>query len=425
MFANLTRTNALLSSKWALNKGNTQTISPNIFYYFIFPLMERYQKKIYKNLDYYIDIKKNNSLLILSKRLLEKIIDSISQQPIKLKPIYEPGVWGGQWLVKNRKLKLKNCAIGIELISQEQSILVKVKEFVLELPFNLLMNLKGEKILGEKNVKKYNNYFPVRIAYDDTFRNKGDNLSIQIHPNKSYMSKNFNEPLGQAEMYYITDTLPNSKIYLGFKEKINSEKFINDVIFSSKFNKKIDYEKYINIEFSKKGNLYLIPPGTVHASGSNNFVLEISNTPYRYTFKIYDYCRKNLDGKNRKLSINHAFNVLKFNRKRSWIKKNCCPKPKLIKNLHNSKEFLLSNNSNFTFNVHRVHFSKYYFDKPKDSMHILNLVEGTRVKLVSIKNNFVSYLGHSETLLIPKCFGKYKILNLNTDACKMIKVLLK
>ena len=96
------------------------------------------------------------------------------------------------------------------------------------------MSLRAKNILGRKFSKKYNNYFPVRIAYDDTYKNKGDNLSIQVHPNKTYMKKNFNEPIGQSEMYYIADNYKKSGIFLGFREKISNDEFIKDIIRSNK-----------------------------------------------------------------------------------------------------------------------------------------------------------------------------------------------
>ena len=425
LYSNLTRSNALKNNQKKLNKGKTQTISPNLFYYIIFPIMEKYQEKIIPLADYYIDFRNNSVPVLISYKSFKEIIELLSSNTIIFKPIYEAGVWGGQWLVKKRKLNLPNCAIGIELIAQEQSIIANFKGIKVEFPFTLLMTFKGNNILGKKYSIKYNNYFPVRIAYDDTFKNKGENLSIQVHPNKSYMQKKFKEPLGQAEMYYIADTLPKSKVYLGFKKTINKKIFVKEIIQSSKNNNKIVYQKYINSEDSKKGNLFLIPPGTVHASGANNLVLEISNTPYRYTFKIYDYCRKNLDGKKRSLSIEHALNVLKFSRKKNWVKKYLCPKPKLIKNNSNCKEFLLSNNKNYTFNLYRIHFNNFYFDTTKKSMHILNLVEGTRIKIISLKNNCEKIISLSETLLIPQSLGEYKILNIDKYECRVIKVVLK
>ncbi len=424
-YSNLTRQESINSKSWGRKIGKTQTISPNTFYYHIFPIMEKYQNQVLKKIDYYINFNNNNFPIILSNNNLKKIINASTQIPIRFNPLYEPGVWGGQWLCKKRKLKLSNCSIGLELIAQEQSLIYKFNTKKFEIPFSLIMSLKAKKILGVKFAKKYNNYFPVRIAFDDTYKNKGDNLSIQVHPDKPYMKKNFSEPIGQSEMYYITDNYKKSGVFLGFKEKISKEKFIKDIISSSKKNSKIDYKKYINFEKAEKGNLYLIPPGTVHASGSNNFVLEISNTPYRYTFKIYDYCRKNLDGKKRSLSINHALKVLKFNRDKNWIRQNLIPKPNLIKNTNNCKEYLLSNNKNFTFNIYRVHFKKYYYDKTQDSMHIINLVEGSKISVVTKKDNHEVKIKHSETLLLPQSLNKYKILNLGNTQCKIIKIILK
>ena len=424
-YSNLTRQESISSMSEGSKIGKTQTISPNAFYYHIFPIMEKYQNKLIKNIDYYINFNNNNFPIIISNHNLNKIINASTQIPIKFNPLYEPGIWGGQWLRKKRKLKLPNCSIGLELIAQEQSLIFKFNNKRLEIPFSLVMSLRAKNILGRKFSKKYNNYFPVRIAYDDTYKNKGDNLSIQVHPNKTYMKKNFNEPIGQSEMYYIADNYKKSGIFLGFREKISNDEFIKDIIRSNKKNSKIDYKKYINFEKAKKGNLYLIPPGTIHASGTNNFVLEISNTPYRYTFKIYDYCRKNLDGKKRSLSINHALKVLKFNRKENWIKQNLIPKPQLVRNINKGKEYLLSDNKNFTFNVYRIDFKKYFFDKTQNNMHIINLVEGSKIKVIAKKNNHEVEIKYSETLLLPQSLNEYKILNMGKSLCKIIKIILK
>ena len=189
--------------------------------------MEKYQEKIIPFIDYYIDFRENNIPVLISYKLFTEIIEFLSKNTIIFKPIYEAGVWGGQWLVKKRRLNLQNCSIGIELIAQEQSIITNFNGIKIEFPFTLLMAFKGKNILVKKYSIKYNNYFPVRIAYDDTFNNRGDNLSIQVHPNKSYMKNFFNEPLSQAEMYYIADNLPKSKVFLGFKNIINKKKMFN------------------------------------------------------------------------------------------------------------------------------------------------------------------------------------------------------
>ena len=423
-YINLNKTNSLIKNNWS-NIGKTQTVSPNFFYYFIFPIMEKYQKKILKKTDYYVENRKNRDFKIISTANLFKILSKISKEPLKLDPIYEPGVWGGKWLTKKRNLNIENCAIGMELIGQEQNILIKFKNNVIEIPFPLIMSFMGSNILGKNNSAKYKNYFPLRVAYDDTFNNEDENLSIQVHPNKSYIKSKFNESLGQAEMYYIADQSKKSRVFLGFKNNISGKEFKKEIKYSAKTGKKINYEKFINSINANKEDLFLIPPGTVHAAGSGNFVLEISNTPYRYTFKIYDYCRLNIDGKKRQLSLKHAFNVLKYKRNSTWVNKNLKPQPQLLIAKKNYSEYLLSNHKSFTFDLFKIYFKNYYDDKTFKSMHVLNLVKGKMIFLINDKKNIKIKLFLSETLLIPSKFGSYKIESSNNKEFQIIKVVLK
>ena len=71
----------------------------------------------------------------------------------------------------------------------------------------------------------------------------------------------------------------------------------------------------------KKHDHVLIPGGTVHCSGSNSVVLEISATPYIFTFKLWDWGRLGLDGRPRPLNIAHGEKVIQWNRTESCVRR--------------------------------------------------------------------------------------------------------
>ncbi|HEY6369581.1 MAG TPA: mannose-6-phosphate isomerase, partial [Candidatus Sulfotelmatobacter sp.] len=99
---------------------------------------------------------------------------------------------------------------------------------------------------------------------------------------------------------------------------------------------------YINAWPSKKHDIFLIPNGTVHCSGSSNLVLEVSATPYIYTFKIYDYLRPNLNGQLRQLYIDCAERNACPERTASWVRANLIPRPKLLNQGSDWQEYVVS-----------------------------------------------------------------------------------
>lgn len=431
LYFDLTREEALKRSKqWNARTSKTQSISPRRVYYIDFPLFESHRKKSLSRVHYYVDFNDTSAPKVLPRVSLGEMVGELIRTPFRVKPMYEPGVWGGQWLKRNRGLpdSMVNCAYGFEIIAPEQSVKVACAGTFVELPFNLLMELASRRIMGASARKRFGDLMPIRFAYDDTW--EGDFLSIQVHPTTRYMRSTFNERWHQAEMYYIFETKPDSIVHLGLKEGVDKESFHRVTRQSERSQTRIDHHEYVNVVPARKGEILLIPPGTVHGAGANNLVLEISSTPYRYTFKIYDYCRPDLDGSFRPIHLGHAFNVIKFFRKERWVAENLNPAPRLLRNEKRDgaawQEYVIADRREFFHVVHRIEFTRAYDDDTGDKFHMINLVEGTSV-IVQPRGRPEAgrRMALSETLLVPQSVGAYEVINEGGSPSKVVKGFLR
>src|SRR5690606_22100821 len=95
---------------------------------------------------------------------------------------------------------------------------------------------------------------------------------------------------------------PGAQVFLGVRSGVTREAFREAIRRAEEDEIPFDISEYAKAWPSQKGALYLIPPGTLHCSGANNLVLEISATTYWYTFKLYDYLRPDLSGRPRPIN---------------------------------------------------------------------------------------------------------------------------
>ncbi|MBV7504363.1 class I mannose-6-phosphate isomerase [Bacillus sp. sid0103] len=393
-----------------------------IAYFVEWPILETYRKKLLSRIDVYVDMNNPNKPVTTTGAGLKAIIAQITKAPMRVKPFFAPGVWGGQYLKDMADLPEDwiNCAWGFEPIAPENSILIGYEDTVIEVPFLIIMALEHTAIMGNRSVGLFGDYFPVRFDYLDTI--DGDNLSCQVHPKQDYVRKQFNELMTQQESYYIMEKKGDSKVYLGLTENSTKEGFLNAVVHSQETAEPMPFTDYVNEFDSEKGDLFLIPTGTVHCSGKDNLVLEISSTTWWFTFKIYDYLRKDLDGKPRPVNIDHGFENIDFHKKTDWVKGNLIPEPQLIQQQGENEEYLLGQRDDLLFYVKRIHLHTDWQDHTNDEFVMYNLVEGEKVRIVSCDDTTVFVeLAYAESYILPSVFGSYKIVNLGSTPCKLIK----
>lgn len=393
-----------------------------ISYFVEWPILETYRKRIFQNIDLYLDMNKPEEPVFLTISDLEAMIRRVAQSPLRVKPFFAPGIWGGQYLKDMADLPKEwvNCAWSFEPIAPENSILIGYGGDVIEVPFLIVMALEYKAIMGERPVSLFGDYFPVRFDYLDTMN--GDKLSCQVHPKQDYVREHFNEFMTQQESYYIMEQKKDAKVYLGLTEGTERENFQNAVLQAQETGVPMEFTEYVNEFDSNKGDLFLIPPGTVHASGIDNLVLEVSSTTWWFTFKLYDYLRKDLDGKPRPINADHGFRNIDYDKTTSWVKQNLIPEPQLLQSQGGNEEYLLGQRDDLLFYVRRIHLQTEWLDQTDGEFVMYNLVEGDSVRIVSIADESIFVdLNYAESYILPSVFGAYKIVNLTETPCKLIK----
>lgn len=393
-------------------------------------VLNKHKKGVLTKMDWYIDASSDKGLKLVPRGVYDGLLEAVSKYPFRLKPIYLSGVWGGQYLKKLRKLpsEMINCAFCFEVIPQEQSLRIAIGNKEIDVPSCNLFFSQPIDVMGQKSFKKFGYYFPITANYDDTYQ--GGNLAIQVHPNGNYLKKNFNERTCRDESYYVVKAWKGARTYHGLKDNTDLKELRRLSVRAEKKNIAFDHDKYVNSWPSKQGDLFLIPAGTVHASGANQLVLELdldpSWGPQEYTFHIYDYLRKNLDGTLRDIHIDHSFSVIRSYRRTSWIPNHLKHKPKLIRKGRGWAEYSLGDYKTLHHKTNRLEFTKKIDCDTKGRFNVLVLVDGQSVLVRSVKHPERKYaIKFTEMVIVPACFGKYVIVNTGKTPCKVTKSFIK
>lgn len=406
---------------------NEGLANPEIYkhlYFVDWVINRKHRVAIQKKIDIIADSQWQNDITWAHAASIYDGFGEMTKSVIRARPWFEPGAWGGQWL-KNQVNGLNknevNYAWSFELIVPENGLVFESDNNHLEVAFDWLMDNQANAILGE-DVKVFGSEFPIRFDFLDTM--DGGNLSIQCHPSLDYIKNEFGEKITQDETYYILDCKENAQVFLGFQDSIDPEEFENVLHESTEKKIPVAITDYVQAHNAQKHDLFLIPNQTIHSAGKDNLVLEISATPYIFTFKMYDWLRLDLEGNPRPINIEHAFRNLDFSRKGDVVKNELISKPQTLTQTNEYRIVHLPTHKEHFYDVHRIEFSNSISLNTDGKCFIMMLVEGQAIT-VEIDGKAPVRYNYAETFIIPASVGEFTISNLTNDEIKIVKAFLK
>jgi len=381
-------------------------------YFIDWRVCDKLKRDSYDRWDYLLDTTLPEAPRMVSGDGLRAGFAEAMRRPFRVVPFFDPGVWGGQWMREVCDLPEgpPNYAWCFDCVPEENSLLLQYGDVRVEVPSINLVFRHPEELLGEPVYGRYGAEFPIRFDFLDTM--DGQNLSFQVHPLIDYANEEFGLRYTQDESYYILDAEPGAEVYLGLVDGVDPDAMMSDLKQAAEdAEAPFPDEKHVQKFPAKTHDHFLIPAGTCHCSGKNSMVLEISHTPYIFTFKLWDWGRLDLDGKPRPINLQRGEANIQWNRTKSWVEPRLVNRVEPVAQGDGWREERTGLYQSESFETRR-----HWFTAPVDhdtggtSVHVLNLVEGEEAVVESPTGAFAPYVVHyAETWIVPAAVGAYRI----------------
>jgi len=371
---------------------------------------DRVKQKLLPRIDFLLDTNVPEQPKLISGDAMRKGLRSAIDRPVRVVPFFDPGPWGGHWMeeVCDLPTDVPNYAWCFDCVPEENSLLLGFGEVRVEIPSIDLVLAHPRELLGNFIYERFGAEFPIRFDLLDTVG--GGNLSLQVHPLTKYVRERFGLAYTQDESYYLLDAEDGACVYLGLKEGIDPRAMLNDLKAAQNDGPDFDADHYVNKWPAKKHDHFLIPAGTVHCSGQGSMVLEISATPYIFTFKLWDWGRMGLDGRPRPIHLERGAENIQWDRTTEWVKDS----------LINRVEEMAAGDSwqEERTGLHELEFietRRHWFTgavphETNGTVNVLNLIEGEEAIVESPTGAFEPFIVHyAETFIVPAQVGSYTI----------------
>lgn len=392
------------------NRNETVSLQYKRGYFNDWRICDHYKDSLFHKVDFWLDTHIVGVPNLIDRETFFKGIEATIRKPFRVVPFFDPAPWGGQWMkeICGLNSEKENYGWCFDCVPEENSLYFEVSGIRFEIPAIDLVLLRSRELLGEPVEARFGKEFPIRFDFLDTVG--GGNLSVQVHPTTQYIHENFGMYYTQDESYYLLDVKKGASVYLGLKTGINKEDMINDLREALKGDLIFNTEKYVNRLPAKKHDHYLIPSGTIHCSGAEALVLEISSTPNLFTFKLWDWQRLGLDGKPRPINVERGKCVIDWKRNTEYVLEHLVNQFTAIAEGDGWREERTGLHPNEFIETRRHWFTKSVTHHTNGSVNVLNLIEGEEAVIESSTGAFKPFVVHyAETFIIPASIDEYTI----------------
>ena len=371
---------------------------------------DRWKRPLIAKWDFVLDTHQTADPKLVEGEAVRRGLRQAVTRPFRVVPFFDPAPWGGQWMKEFCDLDrdVKNYGWCFDGVPEENSLLLGFGETRIEIPSIDLVFDQPRALLGDAVHGRFGDEFPIRFDFLDTMG--GGNLSFQVHPLTEYIQQNFGMHYTQDESYYMLDAGPDASVYLGLKTGIDPSAMLRDLEIAQAGGTPFPAEKHSNKIPAKKHDHFLIPAGTVHCSGAESMVLEISATPYIFTFKLWDWARLGLDGKPRPIHLQHGAANIQWDRTTEWTQRNLVNCFEAVTGGDGWREERTGLHQREFIETRRHWFTKTVPHDTQGGVHMLNLVEGEEAIVESPTRAFEPFIVHyAETFIVPAAVGQYTI----------------
>jgi mannose-6-phosphate isomerase class I len=390
---------------------------------------DRLKKTLLSKVDFVLDTNTPESPKLIGGAAFRCALQKAARRPFRVVPYFDPGPWGGHWMeeVCDLPRDVPNHAWCFDCVPEENSLLLGFGEHSVEIPAIDLVFSEPHALLGEAVHARFGMEFPIRFDFLDTM--SGGNLSLQVHPLTEYIQDKFGMNYTQDESYYLLDAGPSASVYLGLRDNISVGEMVEDLHRAQENNETFPAEKYVNQWPARKHDHFLIPAGTIHCSGADSMVLEISATPYIFTFKLWDWGRMGLDGRPRPIHIDHGALNIQWDRTTDWVRGELINRFCQVGEGNGWREERTGLHRREFIETRRHWFTGTVTHHTEGGVNVINLVEGSEVIIESPTGAFEPFVVHyAETFIVPAAVGVYTIRPHGTAAgteCATIKAFVR